>query len=186
MEAHMDRETAYKLVCDKVREGNLVKHILAVEAVMRRLAEHFGEDVDRWGLTGLLHDLDYSETTDDPDRHTRLTAEWLKEYPEVDDEIIHAIHCHAEHAECRSRMDWALYATDPVTGLIIAAVLMHPSRKLEQLQVKSIKKRFKDKRFAAGARRDAIAKCSELGLEREEFLRLSLEGMRRISDDLGF
>lgn len=182
----MDREIALKLVRDKVKQENLVKHILAVEAVMRRLAEHFNEDPDRWGMVGLLHDLDYSETMDDPDRHTRLTEEWLRDYPEIDGEMIHAIHCHAEHAECRSKMDWALYATDPTTGLIIAAVLMHPSKKLSELQVKSVRKRFKDKRFAAGARRDAIAKCSELGLELGEFLDLALQGMRRISDNLGF
>lgn len=182
----MDRDTAYKLVCEKVKQGNLVKHILAVEAVMRRLAEHFGEDVDRWGLVGLLHDLDYSETENDPDRHTHLTAEWLKEYPEIDEGMIRAIHCHAEHEPCENKMEWSLYATDPTTGLITAAVLMHPSKKLDQLQVKSIKKRFKDKRFAAGARRDAITKCDELGLTLEEFLGLALDGMRRIAPELGF
>ncbi|MCK4857918.1 MAG: HD domain-containing protein [candidate division Zixibacteria bacterium] len=182
----MDRDTAYRLVTEKVHEGNLIKHIIAVEAVMRLLAQHFGEDVDRWGLVGLLHDLDYSETLDDPDRHSYLTAEWLKDYPEIDAAMIRAIHCHAEHEECRTPLEWALYATDPTTGLIVAAVLMHPSKKLAQLQVKSIKKRFKDKRFAAGARRDAIAKCSELGLTLEEFLGLALDGMRRIADELGF
>ncbi len=182
----MDRDTALQLVREKVPQENLVKHIISVEAVMRRLAEHFGEDPERWGIVGLLHDLDYAETTDDPDRHTHLTAEWLKDYPEIDSDMIHAIHCHADHAECSSRMDWALYATDPTTGLIAAAVLMHPSKKLSELQVKSVKKRFKDKRFAAGARRDAIAKCSELGLELGDFLDLALQGMRRISDELGF
>ncbi len=182
----MDRNTALQLVREKVKQENLIKHILAVEAVMRRLAEHFGEDPDRWGIVGLLHDLDYSETMNDPERHTHLTEEWLTEYPDVDAEMIHAIHCHADHAECHNKMDWSLYATDPTTGLITAAVLMHPSKKLAELQVKSVKKRFKDKRFAAGARRDAIAKCSELGLELGDFLDLALQGMRRISDDLGF
>jgi predicted hydrolase (HD superfamily) len=174
------------MVEEKVKEGNLVKHILAVEAVMRRLAEHFHEDPERWGLVGLLHDLDYSETLNEPDRHTYLTAEWLSAYPEIDAEIIRAIHCHAEHEECRSRMEWALYATDPTTGLVVAAVLMHPSRKLAQLPVKSLLKRHKDKRFAAGARRDAIASCSELGLTLPEFFELALDGMRRIDTELGF
>jgi len=182
----MDRNTALQLVREKVRQENLIKHILAVEAVMRRLAEHFNEDPDRWGIVGLLHDLDYSETMNNPDRHTHLTEEWLRDYSEIDGDMIHAIHCHADHAECRSVLDWSLYATDPTTGLITAAVLMHPSRKLAQLQVKSIKKRFKDKRFAAGARRDAIAKCDELGLDLGEFLDLALQGMCRISDELGF
>lgn len=182
----MDREVALKLVRQKVGQENLIKHILAVEAVMRRLARHFGEDEARWGLVGLLHDLDYTETLDTPERHTFLTREWLGAYPEVDELMLHAIHCHADHAECRSRMDWALYATDPTTGLITAAVLMHPSRKLAQLQLSSLVKRFKDKRFAAGARRDAIARCSELGLELPQFLDLALDGMRSISGDLGF
>jgi predicted hydrolase (HD superfamily) len=182
----MNRETALTLVKEKVKEGNLVKHILAVEAVMRRLAEHFHEDPERWGLVGLLHDLDYSETLNEPDRHTYLTAEWLSAYPEIDADMIRAIHCHADHEECRSRMEWALYATDPTTGLVVAAVLMHPSRKLAQLPVKSLLKRYKDKRFAAGARRDAIAGCSELGLTLPEFLELALDGMRRIDSELGF
>ncbi|MFH2056939.1 MAG: HD domain-containing protein [bacterium] len=181
----MDRETALALVKEKVKQGNLVKHILAVEAVMRRLAEHFGEDVERWGMVGLLHDLDYSETVDDPKRHTFLTAEWLSAYPEVDAEMLRAIHCHAEHEPCRSRMEWALYATDPLTGLIVAAVLMHPSKQIAQLPLKSLKKRFKEQRFAAGARRDAIAKCSELGLELDEFLVLALDGMQRSATELG-
>jgi hypothetical protein len=182
----MDRDTAYQLVCEKVPQENLIKHIISVEAVMRRLASHFQEDVERWGLVGLLHDLDYLETVDAPERHTYLTKEWLAAYPEIDADMLHAIQGHAEHVECHSRMDWSLYATDPTTGLITAAVLMHPSKKLDQLEVKSIVKRFKDKRFAMGARRDAIAKCDQLGLTLEEFLALALEGMRSISDELGF
>jgi hypothetical protein len=181
----MDRETAYKLVKSKVKQGNLIKHIVSVEAVMRRLAEHFGEDVERWGLLGLLHDLDYSETADDHKRHTYVTREWLQEYPEFDDEFLRAIHCHAGHLPCETRMEWALYASDATTGLVVAAVLTHPSRKLAQIQVKSLLKRFKEKRFAAGADREAIAGCSQIGLTLEEFLTLALDGMRNISDELG-
>jgi len=182
----IDRDTAYKLVCEKIAQDNLIKHIISVEAVMRRLAAHFGEEVERWGLVGLLHDLDYAETLETPERHTFLTKEWLAAYPEIDADMVHAIQAHAEHVECQSRMDWAIYATDPTTGLITAAVLMHPSKKLAQLEVKSILKRFKDKRFAMGARRDAIAKCDQLGLTLEEFMTLALEGTRSISDELGF
>lgn len=182
----MQRTTAYQLVCDKVKQENLIKHIVSVEAVMRRLAAYFKEDVDRWGLVGLLHDLDYTETVESPERHTFLTKEWLNPYPEIDADMLHAIHCHADHAECRSPMDWSLYCTDPTTGLITAAVLMHPSRKLSELEVKSILKRFKDKRFAVGARREGIAKCSELGLSLEEYLGLALDGMRSIATELGF
>lgn len=181
----MNRDEAYQLVVERVAEGNLLKHIISVEALMRRLAEHFGENVDRWGLVGLLHDLDYAVTAEAPEKHTFVTSEWLSVYPEIDDAIKYAIQCHADHKPCVSRMDWALYAADPTTGLLTAAALMHPTRKLAEVQVSSVMKRFKDKRFAAGARRDAIAKCSELGLSLEEFFGLSLDGMRRIAGELG-
>lgn len=181
----MNREMAYKLVVEKIGEGNLLKHIISVEALMRRLAEHFGEDADRWGLVGLLHDLDYAVTAEAPEKHTFVTSEWLVVYPEIDDAMKYAIQCHADHKPCISKMDWALYAADPTTGLLTAAALMHPTRKIAEVQVSSVMKRFKDKRFAAGARRDAIAKCSELGLTLEEFFGLSLDGMRRIANELG-
>lgn len=181
----MNRNEAYQLVVEKIGEGNLLKHIISVEALMRRLAEHFGEDIDRWGLVGLLHDLDYAVTAEAPERHTFVTSEWLSAYPEIDDAMKYAIQCHADHQPCISRMDWALYAADPTTGLLTAAALMHPTRKIAEVQVSSVMKRFKDKRFAAGARRDAISKCSELGLSLEEFFGLSLDGMRRIAAELG-
>lgn len=181
----MNRDDAYKLVVEKIGEGNLLKHIISVEAVMRRLAEHFNENPDRWGMVGLLHDLDYVVTAEAPEKHTFITREWLQSYPDIDEKMLYAIHCHADHKPCLSKMDWALYATDPTTGLLTAAALMHPSRKLAEVQVVSVLKRFKDKRFAAGARRESIAKCSELGLSLEEFIGLALDGMRRISTELG-
>lgn len=181
----MDRDQAYRLVVEKIGEGNLLKHIISVEALMCRLAEHFGENSVRWGLVGLLHDLDYAVTADTPEKHTSVTCDWLAVYPEIDEAMKYAIQCHADHEPCLSRMDWALYAADPTTGLLTAAALMHPSRKLSEVKVSSVMKRFKDKRFAAGARREAIAKCSELGLSLEEFFELSLDGMRRISAELG-
>jgi predicted hydrolase (HD superfamily) len=87
----MDRSTAYQLVCEKITQDNLIKHIISVEAVMRRLATHFQQDPERWGLVGLLHDLDYAETVDTPERHTFLTKEWLAAYPEIDADMLHAI-----------------------------------------------------------------------------------------------
>ncbi len=181
----IEREEACKLVKEKVKQRNLVKHILAVEAVMRRLAEHLGEDPDYWGLTGLLHDLDYSETVDTPEKHAYKTREWLKEY-DMPDDMMHAIEAHPGHIPCETKLDWALYCSDPVTGLIVAGVLMHPSRKLAHVDVSYMLRRFKENRFAAGADREAIAKCSELGLSLEEYMGLALEGMQRISDELGF
>jgi len=181
----ISRQEAYNLVVEKVKQKNLVKHILAVEAVMRRLAEHLEEDVEFWGLTGILHDLDYSKTADKPEKHTYITEEWLKEY-DIPEEMMHAIHAHPGHIPCESRLDWALYCSDPVTGLIVAGVLMHPSKKLAHVDTDYMLRRFKEKRFAAGADRDAISKCEKLGLSLEEFMGLALEGMRSISYDLGF
>ncbi len=168
----------------EIHAPNLIKHILAVEASCRRLAEHFGEDPEFWGMAGLLHDLDYELTVNDPARHTRLTAEWLRE-KQFDEGIIHAVMAHAEAVTPESKLDWAIYSIDPTTGLIVAAALMHPSKKLANLDVPFIMKRYKEKRFAAGARREAIAACSNLGLTLEEFMGLVLEGMQRISSELG-
>lgn len=183
----ISRDDAYKLVTEKVKQKNLIKHILAVEAVMIRLAEHFGEDKNIWGLVGLLHDLDYSVTADKPDKHTFYTEKWLiREEAGLTDEMMHAIRAHPGHIPCESRMDWALYCSDPVTGLIVAGVLMHPDKKLSAITTDFMLRRFKEKRFAAGANRETIASCENIGLSLEEFMTLAVEGMQRISDQLGF
>ena len=180
----MTREEAYELAKSRLKNRNLFKHVLAVEAVMRALARHFGEDEERWGLAGLLHDLDYEETKDDPERHTLVTAELLQNY-DVDEEIVHAIKAHNNRVPRESLMDKAIYAADPVTGLIVAAALMHPSKKLAGIDVPFVLRRFKEKRFAAGANREQIRSCEEIGLSLEEFLDIALRAMQGISEDLG-
>lgn len=180
----ISREAAYNLVLEKIGNNNLLKHILAVEAGMRRLAEYFKEDVEMWGLTGLLHDLDYNETKEDESRHTYLTAEWLKEYY-LPEEMLHAIHAHPGHILCESRLDWALYSVDPTTGFLVACALMHPSKKLIAIDNEFMLRRFKEKRFAAGAMRENMAACANLNLELEQFLLLVHEGMLTITDQLG-
>ena len=180
----LDRQTAYDLVVEKIGHNNLLKHILAVEAGMRRLAEHFGEDVEYWGLTGLVHDLDYNETKDDEARHTYLTREWLAEY-NLPEEMLHAIHAHPGHVPCETRLDWALYAVDPTTGFLVACALMHPDKRLASVDEGFMLRRFKEKRFAAGATRENMAACRHLGLELPEFLALVRDGMIRIADQLG-
>jgi putative nucleotidyltransferase with HDIG domain len=180
----ISRDDAAVLMESKVKNVNLRKHIYAVEAGMIRLAEHFGEDAALWGLTGLLHDLDYDKTVDKPNKHTFVTEEWLQPY-DLPPEMIEAIRCHPGHAPCRTRMDWALYATDPTTGFLVACALMHPSKKLVNVDVEFMLRRFKEKRFAAGATRENIAACSNLGLELPDFLNLIKEGMLRIGDVLG-
>jgi putative nucleotidyltransferase with HDIG domain len=179
----IDRQTAFELMQSKIKNKNLRKHILAVEAGMIQLAERFSEDKDFWGLTGLLHDLDYDVTVEKPDKHTFITEQWLTEY-NLPEEMIYAIRCHPGHAPCHSRLDWALYATDPATGFIVACALMHPSKKLINVDRDFMLRRFKEKRFAAGASREAMAACSNIGLELGEFLVLIRDGMLTISDVL--
>ncbi|MEZ5360464.1 MAG: HD domain-containing protein [Candidatus Zixiibacteriota bacterium] len=179
----IDRASAAELMESKIKNINLRKHIYAVEAGMVRLAEHFGEDTELWGLTGLLHDLDYDKTVKKPSKHTFITEDWLKPY-NLPAEMIRAIRCHPGHEPCESRMDWALYATDPTTGFIVACALMHPGKRLAGVDTEFMLRRFGEKRFAAGATRENIAACSNLGLELPDFLNLIKDGMMRIGDVL--
>lgn len=179
----MDRETALKLVKDHISEENLVKHMLAVEAGMRKLAEYFGEDTDEWGLAGLLHDIDYEETKDDPDKHTLIASEMLEDKG-VSDRILSAIKAHADQKAAANKMEKAIRAIDPLTGLIVAGALVHPEG-LKAMDSEFIMNRYKEKSFARSADRDIIASCLELGLKMEEFFALVLEAMQDIDDQLG-
>ncbi len=180
----MTREEAIRLIKENVKTRNLRKHMYAVEACMRALAERLAGDEEEWALAGLLHDLDYDRTVDDFPRHGFVTEEILRGH-DVSPGIINAIKAHAGHAEISCNMDAALYAVDPLTGLIVAAALMHPTKKLANADVKFIMNRFKEKRFAAGANRDQIRTCEELGLALEEFVGVCLIGMQGISKELG-
>ena len=180
----LSRAEALILVKEKVSNKNLIKHMLAVETVMGALAGHFDEDVSTWELTGLLHDLDYDQTVDDPDHHTLITADILSEKG-ISGDIIHAIKCHNQKATPRSPMDWALWAVDPLTGFIVACALMHPSKSLKNLDLNFLKRRFKEKRFAAGASREQMSDCQKLGLDLDAFLNLSLKAMQSIDKELG-
>ena len=180
----ISRDSAVTLMEQKIKNINLRKHIYAVEAGMIQLAEHFGEDANIWGLTGLLHDLDYDKTAKRPEKHTFITEDWLKQY-DLPEEMIYAIRCHPGHEPCQSRMDFALYATDPTTGFLVACALMHPSKQLEVVDSEFMLRRFKEKRFAAGATRANMSACSNLGLELPQFLELVKSGMMRIVDVLG-
>ena len=180
----MEREEALSLVNKELKNQNLVKHCLAVEACMRAFARHFNEDEHIWGLAGLLHDLDYEYTADDPEHHTLKTEEMLGEY-DLPGEIIHAIKAHNMKAPLESSMDIALYTVDPTTGFIIACALMHPSKKLEAVDLRRMKKRFKEKSFAKGASREQMQECDKLGLELDPFLETCLSAMQGISDELG-
>jgi putative nucleotidyltransferase with HDIG domain len=178
------REEAIELVRAKVKNDRLVKHMLAVEAVMGAMAEKFGEDREAWALAGLVHDIDYDETASDPGRHGVVGAAYLRELGVAED-VLRAVESHAGHRNLDSRMDRALYAVDPLTGLVVAAALMHPSKKLGAIDAEFVLKRFKEKRFAAGANREQIRSCQDMGVSLEEFVAISLAAMQGIAQELG-
>ncbi len=183
----MKRQEALELMKSRVTTRNLQKHILAVEAVMRKLAEHFGEDIEEWGLAGLLHDLDYEDTKDDAARHSMMAADWLTDMG-LDEEIVEAVRAHNDfHGLPReTRMAKALYASDPLTGLIVASALIHPDRKLKGIDTDFVMNRFSEGAFARGANREAISTCQdELGISLEDFVAIALEAMQGIHKELG-
>ncbi len=182
----MKREEALSSIEANVENKNLIKHMLATEAIMRALARRLGEDEDEWGLTGLLHDIDVELTGGDMNTHSKLGADLVREMG-ASEAMAKAILCHneAHGVPCETKLDKALFCADPLTGLITAAALVRPDKKLAGVEVKSIKKRFKEKSFAAGASREQIATCSELGFELDEFFALSLEAMKGIAEELG-
>ncbi|MEN8153551.1 MAG: HD domain-containing protein [Acidobacteriota bacterium] len=180
----MDREKAIKLLNDHLKNENLKKHCLATEACMRAFARHFGEDEDTWGIAGILHDLDYEYTSEDPDNHGLKTAEMLQDEA-VSENVLHAIKAHNKKADISSKMDISLYTIDPTTGFITACALMHPSKSLEAVTLKRMKKRFKEKSFAKGADRDQIKECSKLDMELDQFLNICRDAMADIHNDLG-
>jgi putative nucleotidyltransferase with HDIG domain len=182
----ISHDDALALVKARIPSRNLVNHCLAAEFIMEALAIHLGlsdEDVARWALTGLLHDLDYAETGEDFARHGLVTAELLQD--RIDDEMLHAILAHAEKAPMETTMDRALYAADPATGFIVAAALVRPDKSLANVELKSLKKRWKEGAFARGASREQMATCEDIGIPRDEFLELALQAMKAHAEELG-
>ncbi len=183
----IEREAALALVKEHIHSPNLVKHCLASEAVLRALARHLGEDEEQWGLAGLLHDLDVELTADDLAIHTHRTVKILEEKG-VDPQIIDAIAMHNEAAHDQKRstkFQHALAAGETITGLITATALVYPDQKLASVKPKSVRKRIKEKAFAAGANRDIIKECELIGIELPLFCDICLEAMQGIADDLG-
>ena len=180
----MNREEALELVGKHLKNKNLVKHCLAVESCMKAVASRLNQDVEKWGLAGVLHDLDYEITQKSPELHTTETIKILNELG-VDQDIIQAIKAHAAQVPCKSQMDWAIYSIDPLTGLVIAATLMHPSKKLKEVDAEFVKRRYKEKSFARGANREDIEQCRNAGLELDEFISICLKAMQDIDKDLG-
>lgn len=181
----MDRDEGLKLLKQYLRNENLIKHSYAVEAILREMARSLDKDKELWALTGLLHDLDYEYTKENPEKHATTTAEILKEL--LPDEAIHAIKAHNYKHTMQipeTYLDKALIAADAVSGLIIAAALVMPSKKLADVKTTTLCSKYKDKSFAAGCNRKRIDLCEDVGLEHDKFLELSLTALKNIADQL--
>jgi len=187
MDYGITREAALTLLKEHVKNPNMVKHCLAAEAVMEALADRLGEDREKWSLAGLLHDLDVEMVNNDLSRHTLETVRILQEKG-VDVEIVEAIKLHNEraHGEVRHKpFHHALAAGETITGLIIATTLVYPDKKLQSVKPKSIRKRMKEKSFAASVNRDTIMECERVGIDLDEFSKICLGAMQGIADELG-
>jgi len=182
----MERERALNLLQEKIKNQNLIKHSLAVEAGMKALASFFKENKDDWALAGLLHDIDYEETKENFHLHSKMGSEFLMKMG-IKKEICEAILTHNEIHQIlpKTKMAKALFCLDPLTGLIIASTLVLPSKKIKDLKLENVLNRFKEKSFAKNANREIIQKCQEyLGLPLEKFIEIVLSAMKEISNDL--
>lgn len=183
----MSREEALNLLKENLSNQNLIKHCFAVEAIMRSLARRFQEDEEKWALTGLLHDIDYEKVKNDLSQHSLVGAKMLEDLG-IDKDICQAVKVHNEgHGILpESLLDKAIFVTDPLTGLIVAATLVLPSKKIADLTAENVLNRFKEKAFARGANREIMGKSEKLlNLKLEEFVKIGLEAMQEISEDLG-
>ena len=182
----LTRDEALALLKSKNSEANLINHALESEAVLRALAGRLGKDVELWGVTGLLHDLDYATTKDAGERHGLDTAEWLE--GQLPAEALDAIRRHAAEMNGSegpsTEFDYALRCGETVTGMVHAGALVRPT-KIEGMAAKSLKKKMKDKAFAASVNRDCIRECDKIGLDLGEFLQLSIDAVAAIAPEVG-
>ncbi len=182
----IDRNQAWSLLCEYTQSESLRKHMLAVEACMRAYARKFGEDENKWGITGLLHDFDY-EKYPTPAEHPFVGNKILEErgYPE---EMRRAILSHADYSGVKreSRMEKTLYACDEIAGFITASALVKPNKSLAEVEAKSVRKKMKDKAFARSVNRDDIINgAADLGVDLEEHIAFCIEAMKGIAGELG-
>jgi len=184
---NISRDQALLRLKEHVSNEKTIVHCLASEAVMRALALRLGENADRWGLAGLLHDVDVEVTNADPKVHALKAAELLEDF-ELDQEMLDAIRMHNDEATGLARstpFQHALAAGETITGLIYATTLVYPDRKIESVKYKSIRKRMKEKAFAASVNRDHILECEKIGIPLDEFIQISVDAMREISEEIG-
>jgi len=180
------RQEAWDLLCEYTKTDSLLKHGLCVEGVMRHFAGLLGEDEDKWGVIGLIHDLDYEMY---PDEHCKKTEEIMRER-DISEEYIHAVISHG-YGLCtnvvpKEKMEMVLYTIDELTGLISAACLMRPSKSILDIELKSVKKKYKSPSFAAGVDRGVIENgCNMLGMELDYVISEVISGMRKCADEIG-
>jgi len=184
----MSRDEALRILRKYLHDDKMIKHCLAVEAIMRALARRLNEDEELWGLVGLLHDLDYEITNKDLRTHGLKTIEILRGL--LPDEALDAIASHNENngykpSKANTKLIHALRAADHLSGLIIATALVMPNKKLSEVKVKSLRKKFKSKDFARSVRRDKILEIEKVGLSLNEFLELGLNALKSIASELG-
>lgn len=183
----MQRDAALELLRKYIKNEKLIQHSIASEAVMEALAIHFNEDIHKWAIAGLLHDIDVEITNADLHLHT-LEAEKILKEQQLDSEIIEAIKMHNEAPHQRkrqSRFEHALAAAETITGLISATALVYPDKKIENVKAKSITKRMKEKAFAASVNRETIMECEKIGISLNDFTELALQAMKKIHDQIG-
>lgn len=184
---NVTRDKALERLREHITNEKTIAHCLASEAVMRALARRLGEDEERWGLTGLLHDIDVEMTGADPKVHA-LKAEELIEDFGFDEEMLEAIRLHNDEATERTRtttFHHALAAGETITGLIYATTLVYPDKKIASVKYKSVRKRMKEKAFAASVNRDHIMECEQIGIPLDEFIQISVDAMKSISNNIG-
>lgn len=182
----MTRHLALAKIKESVQNENTVKHMLATEAIMRALARRFSESEEEWALAGLLHDIDVELTNGDLAIHAKPGADMARGLGAPESVALAILRHNEAHGSPRQTLlDKVLYCADPLTGLITAAALVRPDKKLAGATADSVAKRFREKRFAMGASREQIALCAELGLELNEFLALGLTAMQGIAAELG-
>jgi len=182
----LTREDALNLIKTNVSQKKIVFHMIAVEAVMRRLAKYFGEDDNLWGLTGLLHDIDYEKIEGVWENHGILATKILKNM--VSKKIVKAIMAHnfsLTRVTPESIMEKALIACDAISGLLVACALVMPSKKIADVKVKTVRKKFKDKNFAAGVDRERIIFCEKINVPREKFFKIALDGLKEYAEEIG-
>ncbi|TFH23072.1 MAG: HDIG domain-containing protein [Bacteroidia bacterium] len=183
----IDRDQAFARLQEHVRHEKTIIHCLASEAVMRALAKRLGEDPDRWGLTGLLHDIDVEFTNADPKVHALKAEELMADFS-LDSEMIDAIRMHNDEATGIPRsttFQHALAAGETITGLIYATTLVYPDKKIASVKYKSVRKRMTEKAFAASVNRDHILECEKIGIPLDEFIQISVDAMKEISESIG-